>query len=632
MKKLRYQFIALCLCISLGSFGQPLAVFKQQIQVAQNNQVEFYEVSELLTTSPTPPRLEGVPEKAQYFDYSKEIARTWFEQETKLTTYVTLRIKGTQGQPDWVLDLVEAPAAFYEYGVVTSSGERYKASKDRQRHYRGFVRGQPRRSLVSLSLFENEMMGIVAISGEGNYNIGKIKGHETHVAYLDKDLPFHPAHECAKAKGPDDPPCTSKMMTANQLLNQMRSSSTLSPCVDIYLETTRDIFGYLGSVSAVEQYVLGAFNQVSTLYANEGISTKVSELKIWNTTDPYTANNASDLLGEFQTQISTFNGDLGQLLTFNSSITGGVAAWINGLCSNDIDRRLSASRIYTTYLQVPLYSWTVNVMAHEIGHLLGACHTHACVWNGNNTAIDHCGSNWQTINNLTVEGANCYNSFTPILPAGGGTIMSYCHLNNSVGIDLAEGFHLQVANAMLNAIGQANCLNACQSCAVDLIITQGVNSGVIHNDQASNTITASNITQSGGTISYQAGSTITLVPGFHSQAGSTASLTLAPCTPPNITTQRISRQINQEITNKKLPGLQLYPNPTQSTFTIAIPQTKGAENQRIGVYNLMGTPIIDQEVASGEQVVVDLNNQPKGIYLVKYFSGNEVITKKVMYK
>ena len=41
-------------------------------------------------------------------------------------------------------------------------------------------------------------------------------------------------------------------------------------------------------------------------------------------------------------------------------------------------------------ITVPTYSWNVMVITHEMGHLMGSNHTHACVWNGNNTAIDGC--------------------------------------------------------------------------------------------------------------------------------------------------------------------------------------------------------------------------------------------------
>ena len=87
------------------------------------------------------------------------------------------------------------------------------------------------------------------------------------------------------------------------------------------------------------------------------------------------------------------------------------------------------------------------VIAHEMGHLLGSRHTHACVWNGDNTAIDGCAG--------FTEGS-CP---LPPLPPGGGTIMSYC-ANTSVGIDFNLGFGPQPAAVILNNIdATGNCLN-----------------------------------------------------------------------------------------------------------------------------------------------------------------------------
>ncbi len=50
----------------------------------------------------------------------------------------------------------------------------------------------------------------------------------------------------------------------------------------------------------------------------------------------------------------------------------------------------------------------VFVIVHELGHIFGSRHTHDCVWNRNNTAIDACG------------GTTCNHINEP------GSIMSYC--------------------------------------------------------------------------------------------------------------------------------------------------------------------------------------------------------------
>jgi hypothetical protein len=214
---------------------------------------------------------------------------------------------------------------------------------------------------------------------------------------------------------------------------EIRHSSTgsraLTDCVRLYLEVDYDIYTNKGSsVISVNNYIGGLFNQVNTLYANEQINTVVSEILVWTQPSPYTSTTSDGMLNAFANQRQGFNGDLGMLLSYKAS--GGIA-WVNGLCRSNPDFSLSYSGIHSTYQNVPTYSWSVEVCAHEFGHLLGSQHTHACVWNGNNTAIDGCN---------TPEGS-CPN---PGLPpaATGGTIMSYCHLT-SVGIKFSNGFGTQ---------------------------------------------------------------------------------------------------------------------------------------------------------------------------------------------
>ena len=128
---------------------------------------------------------------------------------------------------------------------------------------------------------------------------------------------------------------------------------------------------------------------MAILYRNESINTALSQIHVWNTTDPFTSSTTLGLLTQFQSTRTSFNGDLGQLLTFRN-IGGGEAAGFNGLCNNSINQRLSVAMLFNNYSNVPTYSWSVYVVTHELGHLFGSRHTHTCVWNGNNTAIDGC--------------------------------------------------------------------------------------------------------------------------------------------------------------------------------------------------------------------------------------------------
>lgn len=217
-------------------------------------------------------------------------------------------------------------------------------------------------------------------------------------------------------------------------------------CVKVYLEVDYDIFVDKGrTTQGVLDYINGIMSQVKLLYTNENVNITISEIFIWDTPSPYNCSNSGECLNQFWQNRPNFNGDIGHLLSYQAS--GGIA-YLDALCHPAQQARRAFSSIGGSYNNYPTYSWTVMVVAHEIGHNLGSRHTHACVWNGNNTAIDGCAGG--------TEGT-CPN---PGLPQGGGTIMSYCHLQ-PVGINFTKGFGPQPANVIRNFIASANCVTSC---------------------------------------------------------------------------------------------------------------------------------------------------------------------------
>ncbi|MEO1088491.1 MAG: M12 family metallo-peptidase, partial [Acidobacteriota bacterium] len=223
-------------------------------------------------------------------------------------------------------------------------------------------------------------------------------------------------------------------------------TKSVGDCVGIYLEADYNIYQNKGSTQATTNWVTGIYNQLATLYSTDNIETGLSQVFVWNSSSPYTSgSNTGLLLSQFQNTRTSFNGDLGHLMKLGG--ISGVADGFSGICASNQAASQSVAYVQSTYSTVPTYSGTVFVVAHEIGHTAGSRHTHACVWNGNNTAIDGCSG--------FTEG-NCS---LPGNPSGGGTIMSYCP-NTSVGVDFTQAFHPQPASVILNKIASASCLSA----------------------------------------------------------------------------------------------------------------------------------------------------------------------------
>ncbi len=309
-------------------------------------------------------------------------------------------------------------------------------------HYKGAVEGASN-SVAAFSFSNNEIAGFVN-SGKGNFVIGKLQDNTgKHIIYNDKDLTEPNLLSCGT--NTDIP-----VSPGNYYRATTSTASLTTKCVNWYWETDVDIFTAKGSLANVNTYMQGIFNQVQTLYANDGISITLKTLFVWTTTDPYTGTSTSGYLDQFGAYRTTFDGDLATLLGTKG---GGGIAWINGLCNNQSKYKMSYCGIGTSFATVPTYSWTVEVVTHEQGHQLGSRHTHDCVWNGNNTKIDGCGDN---------AGYTSGTCTVPANPAGGGTIMSYCHLTG-VGINFNLGFGPQPTALIINNVNNAACLTNCNS-------------------------------------------------------------------------------------------------------------------------------------------------------------------------
>jgi Metallo-peptidase family M12/Secretion system C-terminal sorting domain/Fibronectin type III domain len=320
-----------------------------------------------------------------------------------------------------------------DFQVVTDKSEGSGIPVDAGIHYRGRIKGQ-NNSLAAFSFFQQEVMGLLSDDQHGDRVLGRLDVRNNvlnYILYADDNLKVKNGFTCG----------TTDVDREEDDESQSLDAPEVNGCVRVYLEADNELFVNKGSSANVTTYLTGAFNQVAALYANETISTQVSTIFVWTTADSYSNTSSSTALNQFRTLRTTFTGDIAHLVSLGGNNIGGVA-YVDVLCNNSY--RYAYSNITASYSTVPTYSWTVEVMTHEMGHNLGSNHTQWCGWTGG--ALD-----------------NCYTTETGCAagpaPTNGGTIMSYCHLT-SYGINFNNGFGTQPGNKIRTEVSTATCLAA----------------------------------------------------------------------------------------------------------------------------------------------------------------------------
>jgi hypothetical protein len=320
-------------------------------------------------------------------------------------------------------------------------------------YYRGVVKGVPG-SVVAFSFFNNEVYGLFSIPNVGNFvlvpntMVGEDYNYNQHyIVYNDQDLLIKDrAPQCHADELPRNDMWQSPAAKTTTTLN----NKVYVNCKEVRSMMVADYSMYVrkgSSVTNCTNYITSLYNNISVLYKNEGIMTVLKYVQVNTATDPYQTLPAQSnrWLTKFGYVTSTSAGglngcDLAMLLTTKYGSMGGIA-WLGVMCAfyNPTDS-LGAfafcninNSTSTSVPAFPTYGWDVNATTHEMGHNLGSPHTHRCCWNppARITAIDKC---------YTLEGT-CANP-SPLYPSGGGTIMSYCHLQ-SVGVNLSNGFGQQ---------------------------------------------------------------------------------------------------------------------------------------------------------------------------------------------
>ena len=270
-------------------------------------------------------------------------------------------------------------------------------------HYIGFVENESG-SKVSLSITKDEVSGLIQLSDK-TIAIRGLKGENEHVVYDYKKHPKVPELDCS----------STDTLPSYEPKKLGRNNGNQAPvCVSVRVEVDQD---FVGDPAAL-------MNQVAMIYEEINVNIQVAEIYYWTTPSPYTGSTR-EIIAKLQESVSRYTDPSGDVtLLLSGKGNGGRAASVGLLCeANAVCYSGQNDDVYTA--------------AHELGHLLAAHHTHACKWNGNNTALDGCGFNAG------------YGGCAGEDPVAGGTLMSYCHIR-SVGINL--NFHPQVADVIYNFV------------------------------------------------------------------------------------------------------------------------------------------------------------------------------------
>lgn len=205
------------------------------------------------------------------------------------------------------------------------------------------------------------------------------------------------------------------------------------PCrlATIAIETDQEYLAHFGgSVAAATAYAGTLISAVSEIYTRDfDAHMQIGFLRIWQTTDPWTTNDALDQIFQFQDywnlNMTHISRHAAHYLTPRQLDGAGGLAYLPGLCQFEFDYGLSA--YLNGFFPYPIehnndQNWDLMVVSHELGHNWGAPHTHDM-----SPPVDGCAFN------------DC-----SVVP--NGTIMSYCHICDGGMANVRMEFHARTLN------------------------------------------------------------------------------------------------------------------------------------------------------------------------------------------
>lgn len=440
-------FAALFSFVLLGVSGSNLNASVLSDLVNSAKLTYFFQPIEVFTYSPEDPSGNSTGSYFHKCVYLKINKNSVSEMIRNSPGHIVFSIP-SGGKENFEFELIRSQVLTDDFKTGTLSGEGSFESVTYTPglYYRGIIKGD-NSSWAALSVFDDFVM--LAASGvTGNLNLGSLRKNgsmysDNYVFFNESDLKIKNSFRC----GTDEQSMWKNPGENNRSGNNSISSSFVQGPIRKYFECDYKMYQDYGSnTTNVNNYVTAIYNSNIAFYQNDQITTLLQSVYIWVSPDPYiNTNNLYIMLKRLGGRIkNTFNAHLGHLISTRTNAGGGIA-WIEVLCfpynSSDSSGPYAVSIIDSVHRPFPVYTWTTNVLCHEMGHNVGSPHTHSCNWSGG--PIDTC---------YQVEGS-CYSG--PVVPRI-GTIMSYCH--SGLGINLSLGFGIKPGNLVRNRYNAASCL------------------------------------------------------------------------------------------------------------------------------------------------------------------------------
>lgn len=75
----------------------------------------------------------------------------------------------------------------------------------------------------------------------------------------------------------------------------------------------------------------------------------------------------------------------------------------------------------------------------------------------------------------------------------------------------------------------------------------------------------------------------------------------------------------------------VYPNPSKGQFQFSLNETQITKNAKMEISNAQGQLIYKSSILKPTSVI-DLGNQPDGIYFIRFYCGQTILTKRIVIK